>query len=340
LRYDWFNELADQHQFSSILTAHHLDDQVETALMQLINGQLVTGVMGIPLVNDLVKRPMMFTDRNQIMEFALVQNIKWRDDASNNADTYLRNKIRHHVIPQLNEINPGLTETIEKGIWKARGAFELYRTGLAVTHEKLFFEDAGLTKISKNELLKFKTPGAVLFHLLQSYGFTVDVCRQLTGESMGHVGSVFHSEDFELSVDREFLFVRPLSSAGKQKPVTISGEGEFSLLNYRLTCRFDLPSINVDPVCACLDLAKLEFPLTWRLWLPGDEFMPLGMQHQKKLSDFLIDEKVPMAVKPGISVLLSGGRIAWVVGYRISEAFKVSPETKRIFRIQKTRILN
>jgi tRNA(Ile)-lysidine synthase len=340
LRYDWFSTLADQHQFSSILTAHHLDDQVETVLMQLLNGQLVTGVMGIPLVNELVKRPMMFADRNQIMEFALAQNIKWRDDASNNTDAYLRNKIRHHVIPQLKEINPGLTETIEKGVWKARGAFELYRTGLAVTNEKLFFEDTGLTKISKNELVKFKTPDAVLFHLLHSYGFTVDVCRQLTSESLDHIGSVFHSDGFELSVDREFLFVRPLGSAEKHQPVPVSGEGEFILLNQRLTCRFNLPSIDVDPNCACLDSAKLEFPLTWRLWLPGDEFMPLGMQHQKKLSDFLVDEKIPIAVKTGVSVLLSGGRIAWVVGYRISDEFKVSPETERIFRIQKTQILN
>ena len=250
LRYEWFSTLADQHQFSSILTAHHLDDQVETVLMQLINGQLVTGVMGIPLVNELVKRPMMFADRNQIMEFALAQNIKWRDDASNNTDAYLRNKIRHHVIPQLKEINPGLTETIEKGVWKARGAFELYRTGLAVTNEKLFFEDAGLTKISKNELVKFKTPDAVLFHLLHSYGFTVDVCRQLTGESLDRIGSVFHSDGFELSVDREFLFVRPLGSAEKHQPVPVSGEGEFILLNQRLTCRFNLPSIDVDPNCA------------------------------------------------------------------------------------------
>ena len=340
LRYNWFNELAELHNFNSILTAHHLDDQVETILMQLINGQLVTGMLGIPVVNGLVKRPLMFANRKQILEFAIEQKINWREDATNEKDAYIRNKIRHHVLPELKKINPALTETIRKGVWKARGVYELFRKGLDNNYRNLVVPESGFIKIRKDDLLKFKNPDSVLFHLLTDHGFTQDVCRRLVRESITHTGAVFYSENFELSVDREFLIIRQFTAADNLLKVEISDAGAFTLGSQMLTCSFDSPSIDRGSDCACLDLAKLDLPLTWRRWLPGDEFMPLGMSHHKKVSDFLIDEKIPLALKPGVSVLLSGNTVAWVVGFRISELYKISPSTDRIFRIRKTEILN
>ena len=338
IRYQWFQELLVNQRLDVVATAHHLDDQAEMVFMNTIKGMSFTGFLGIPVKNGSVIRPLLFATREQIRHFAETSGLKWREDSSNFSTDYQRNLIRHKVIPALKEINPSFPESMELGKVKNAGIYELFQIERdRLKKEMVRVNEDGQLTISKMELNKFRNPGAVLFHLIEDLGFSVNTCLQVSLEPGDQSGKHFLSKTHRLVVDRhEIILTLKSTRASSDFPLMITTPGFTQADGYSLhieesLCRIpEFPNVNL----AVLDADKLAFPLEWRRWESGDYFTPLGMSGRKKISDMLVDMKTPVPVKENVTVLLSGGKIAWVPGIRISNEFRLTDESVRAYRLE------
>jgi tRNA(Ile)-lysidine synthase len=253
-----------------------------------------------------------------------VENLlAWREDESNKTDDYDRNVIRHHVIPRLGMLNPALEGTFRRNLERLHAVQEL--SAVELGRLKPSPDDDGLIEIPKSNLEKFQYPAPILLELIQEYGFNLSQCVEAVQTMEGQSGKQFLSATHRLVVDRENLLVAPVPDGYKEMAI-VPGMIEARLGNEALQLK-KARQISSDATVAVLDAAKLQYPLLWRSWRPGDYFYPLGMDHRKKLSDFLIDNKISRIKKSDITVIESAGEIAWVVGYRIDNRFKVTPET-------------
>lgn len=327
LRYQWFNEVLVEQQYDFLATAHHLNDSIETVLLNLVRGSGLEGLDGIDSKNGKVIRPMLFATRGQIENYAKENKIEWREDRSNATDDYSRNFIRHQVYPLLKELNPSLEKTFNDSIHKISGAVELIAIGIdqwKVTYER---KNGNQIHFDKKGFESFKNPESVLWNLIKSFGFHFDQCCQIITALHGQSGKLFTSFQFELVVDRDHLIISKIQAELTETLIELN-QSEASLGNFKLKIdRTEKTDFKDNPSVACIDDNKLKFPLRWRKWKPGDSFHPLGMSHKKKLSDFLIDQKVSVSDKETVTVLESGNEIVWVVGLRIDERYKVIDST-------------
>jgi len=334
LRYDWFKELAQQLKFDYVLTAHHADDNLETFLINFTRGTGLNGLTGIPMVNDNIVRPLLPFSRIQIEALAKANQITWREDASNASRKYLRNKLRHEVVPILKEINPQLLDGFQNTL------SHLNDTQLIVEDQLLNFkkraiiskDDLGTTyKIS--EFKAVKNPKTYLFELFKNYGFTEwnDIADLLDAQS----GKLVKSNSHRLIKHREFLVLTTLChSERSEKPLLISEndshvETPFGALLFGEVDTISETSNNTIYV----DKDLLQFPLELRLWKAGDTFQPLGMTGKKKISKYLKDEKASLVEKENTWVLTTDNKVVWVVGKRVDERFKVKKTTKTILKV-------
>ncbi|MBI1768160.1 MAG: tRNA lysidine(34) synthetase TilS [Bacteroidetes bacterium] len=336
LRYYWFNELIEKHHFDFVATAHHVNDSIETALLNFARGSGLGGFDGITPKNKKIIRPMLFATRQQIEMLAKENKINWREDSSNATDHYQRNFIRHNIIPLLKELNPSLENSFQDSIEKISGANEL--TAVGIRHWRDEFETRKNEQVhfNKKGFEGFQNPEGLLWNLIKHFGFNLDQCKQIIKSLHGQSGKKFFSHEFELVVDRELLIISKLAlgmtEALIEKVPTEVYFGKF-VLNISETENTEFPK---NSCMAFLDASKLLFPLKWRQWKAGDYFHPLGMAHKKKLSDFFIDQKISAADKETITVLESGNQIVWVVGHRIDDNFKITSASKRILQFELT----
>lgn len=338
IRYKWFNEILDHQGLDNCATAHHMDDQAETILLQVIKGMPFTGFMGIAEQHDRVIRPLLFASRLEIEEFAREHQVTWREDVSNETDAYQRNIIRHHIMPVVKQVNPSFINSIEAGKIKASGAFELFRRQLELLRKEFLLEhEDNSFRIPLVPLRAYKFPGSVLFHLIEDFGFHISICTTIFQSPAPQSGTAFMSATHQLVIDRDQIFIFPKSKHVNQPlSVLIHGSGTYSGGAKQMTltaCDPVLPVHSSEKV-AFLDADALQFPLEWRGWQAGDEFIPLGMTGHKKVSDLLIDEKIPVFEKKQVTVLVSDNRIVWVVGIRISQEFCLRPKTKRAWKLE------
>ncbi|WP_407557740.1 tRNA lysidine(34) synthetase TilS [Winogradskyella sp. 4-2091] len=334
LRYDWFKELAEQLNFDYILTAHHADDNLETFLINFTRGTGLNGLTGIPMINDNVVRPLLPFSRIQIEAFAKAHQITWREDASNASRKYLRNKLRHEVVPILKEINPQLLDSFQNTL------SHLNDTQLIVEDQLMDFkkraiiseDDLGTTyKIS--EFKAVKNPKAYLFELFKNYGFTEwnDVADLLDAQS----GKLVKSNSHRLIKHREFLILTELKDFEESETSLFIEESDsnvntpFGRINFNNVEAISETSNHIIYV----DKDLLKFPLELRLWKEGDTFQPLGMSGKKKISKYLKDEKASLVEKENTWVLTSENKVIWVVGKRADERFKVRTNTKAILKV-------
>jgi tRNA(Ile)-lysidine synthase len=329
LRYEWFNKILEKEVYDSLATAHHLNDSLETMILHLIKGTSLQGLAGIPQKNGKIIRPLLFASHDMIKNYAEANQIKWREDLSNATDDYQRNFIRHQVVPKLKELNPSLEDTLQKSLSKMYGALELMNLGKAEFERQFKRTEEGL-HISKKIISRFENAAAVLWEFVHHYGFNLEQCESVVHALSGQPGKKVISTHYQLTIDRDEIVIsnriENWEPAIIEKEVNHASLGPFSL---------DLKVVN-DPESrfskdkneAVVDGDKLKFPLTWRKWKAGDHFHPMGLDHKKKLSDFLIDNKVSLPAKDLVTVLESDGEIVWVVGYRIDNRFKITPQTK------------
>lgn len=324
LRYKYFHELIAEGRADLVATAHHLNDQIETILMGLVRGGGAEVLAGIPAINGTIVRPLLFATRAELETYAADHQVTWREDESNQSDQYVRNVLRRNVIPVLKSIKPALEKAFTRSTAKAKAQLALYNDALKRWRALHVVEATDETRISSQGLSAFAEPVALLFDVIESFGFNydqaVDIIRCLDGEP----GKVFYSSTHRLLVDREYLIIQ--GERVLPGSVKIAGDEHAVSLGDRLLTitRPGKVSISRDPAVACVDARKLRFPLEWRRWRAGDSFQPLGMQGRKKVSDMLIDLKIPVSEKEKVTVIQSGEDIVWLVGIRIDDRYRVT----------------
>ena len=336
LRYRWFNELAQEHHFDLIATAHNKNDSVETFLINLSRGTGITGLTGIRPRNEKLIRPLLFLSRDEISSYAKAMKIAWKEDSSNASVKYLRNKIRHLLLPEFRKALPGFDEAVVKTMAQLQDTKDL------LAHEADRFVREAVTgneqrlQIEMDRIKDLSSPGIILYEVLQPYGFHYDTVERLLDTLKGQPGKQFFSRTHELTVDRSSLIIRPLQRAEDaeikipQDTAALQHPVSLTLKAIEKHATFKIPA---DGNIATLDMDTLRFPLILRKWKKGDHFHPLGMKGSKKLSDFFTDMKIALPDKKQVWLLESDGNIVWVVGMRIDDRYKVTASTKNILQI-------
>jgi tRNA(Ile)-lysidine synthase len=334
LRYAWFEEIRTAQHFTDLVVAHHADDNAETLLLNLTRGTGLKGLCGMQPVNGYIIRPLLFATRKEIEAYAAVNNIAYREDCTNAQTDYARNHIRHNVVPALQKINPAIVESMSQTAQHLTQAHRIIageRKRIAAT---LCSHAADGLHISIAALKQTPHYDFWLFELLQPYNFSGAVVAEILEALNGQSGKRFYSASHELLKDREALIIVP--RAENKPPVETPIAKSCNALLSPVAMQFDYRQNDEnfvllrDQNIANLAVEKLKFPLTLRLWREGDTFRPLGMKGFKKVSDFLIDEKVSLHDKSQQYVLVSGDDIVWLAGRRIDERYKITDRTKEI----------
>ena len=331
LRYDWFYELLEKEDCDYILTAHHLDDSLETFLINFSRGTGLDGLTGIPNQNDKIIRPLLPFSRSDIEVFAKENAIQWREDSSNASDKYLRNKLRHDVIPVLKELNPNLLTSFEKTIENLKQSQSLVEDATKLVYKMVVEESDTLLKINLKELLKLPNYTAYLYQWLKQFEFTAwdDIYALANAQS----GKQVFSENYVLLKNRDYLILS--AQVDKQEDEVFYVEKNQKDVKIPLNmsiCNISDIS-NANPNCIFVDEDKLQFPLIIRKWEEGDYFCPFGMKGKKKLSKYFKDEKLSLIDKSSQWILCSDNQIVWIIGKRQDERFKVETNTTNIIQI-------
>lgn len=339
LRYDWLEDIRQAMNFDVIATAHHTNDSIETALYNLAKGSGIRGVRGILPKHDFIIHPLLFADKDMIVEYVEKNDIAYREDASNATDKYMRNKIRHQIIPVLKEINPSLEKTSRQTFNHLRDVETIYLWAINGIRQQIMSRNEQVTSLSFKTLDYYPAKETILYELLRPFGFNSSQVMQLLNG--GKSGSQFISSSHRLIIDHDQYLIQPL------KDNQVDGQNEY-LINYDQEeihlpkGKLQLTHLDKRPDqfptttnVACLDLAKLVFPLKLRRWQAGDQFQPLGMNGQhKKVQDYFSDKKLSILEKERVWLLESNGVICWIVDHRIDERFKVDLTTDRVLVIK------
>nr|WP_317194164.1 tRNA lysidine(34) synthetase TilS [Hyunsoonleella ulvae] len=335
LRYNWFTELADQLKFDYILTAHHADDNLETFLINFTRGTGLEGLTGIPEINGKFVRPLLPFSSDEIASYAKAQNINWRDDSSNASVKYLRNKLRHQVVPILKEINPSLLQSFQTTLENLNDTADIVEESTnAVLKRAIETMNEHFITFKISEFKKVNNPKAYMFEVFKSFGFTQwnDLVDLLDAET----GKQVFSNTHRLIKNRDQLLLSPFK--GAETPNTISvledetqKETPFGILYFDVVNKISKTQQNVVYV----DKDTLKYPLLLRKKKEGDIFYPLGMKGKKKVSKYFKDEKLSLLDKENTWLLCTDDdAIVWVVGRRADERYKVTKNTKLILKIQ------
>jgi tRNA(Ile)-lysidine synthase len=324
-----------------LLTAHHLDDNVETMLMHFFRGTGIHGLRGMLPKQGPIVRPLLFARKQELKQFATDHNLSWVEDSSNALDKYSRNYFRHQLIPLVQQIYPEAENNLAANLRRFAEMEVLYEQALE-THKKRLLEFKGnevhipVLKLQKSEPLH-----SIVYEIIKDYGFSPaqveEVIKLLASESGRYVRSATH----RIIKNRRWLIIAPAESEQPQTVVIDAEENRIVFENGVLVLE-QLKSKNVQPgndaTIACIDQSAVQFPLLLRKWKKGDYFYPLGLKKKKKLARFFIDQKLSMTDKEKVWVLESNKKILWVVGLRIDDRFKITGATKKVLQIKLERL--
>jgi len=334
LRYDWFESLQFQHGFEYVLTAHHADDCLETFLINLSRGTGLDGLTGIPEINGSVVRPLLTFSRDEIFDFAAQENVKWREDGSNQNTKYLRNKLRLTVIPLLKELNPSFMDRFESTQTHLKDTKSLIEDYMLEVEDRVIEsieEDQIIYNIDKIQSLN--NPKAYLFQLLKTYNFTdwTEISALLNAQS----GKQIVSSSHRLLKNRSQLI---LSQWIQTETTSISIDASQSLISIpsqpydlKMEVVTSIGSKEHDEVY--LDFKTLKFPLSLRNWTKGDYFYPSGMSGKKKLSKYFKDEKLSTIEKENTLIIYDENALVWIVGRRADQRFIATETSPKILKI-------
>ncbi|KYG73036.1 tRNA lysidine(34) synthetase TilS [Roseivirga echinicomitans] len=336
LRYAWFNELLKEQNLDQLAVAHHAQDNLETVLLNLARGTSISGLRGMLPKSENIIRPLLGFERDEIENFAKQEGIEWREDSSNASDNYKRNYLRHQIIPAFTELNAGFYATFQNTLEKNLEVERVFQEKINAL--KPYIEEVvDGYRFSKDQIIHSGIGAFQLSELLKPFGLNYEQSKELLVALGGISGKKFNTSSHQFLVDREYVFITA-HQAKKFEPLLIEeGQGQFSLSQQTFEIkRLDGDSeVDRNPSNAFLDFNKLTFPLEVRAWEEGDYFFPLGMKGKKKLSDFMIDQKIPLNLKDQIRVLTSEENIVWVIGHRIDDRFKTNDQTKEVLSISR-----
>ena len=334
LRYEWFNSLLNQKGFEYILTAHHADDHLETVLINLSRGTGLEGLTGIPEINESVVRPLLEFSRADIHDYAMTQKVLWREDSSNNNTKYVRNNLRHTIIPLLKDLNPSFIQNFQRTL------SHLKDTQSILDDCMLEVEDRVIESIDENQIIynidqiqSLNNPKAYLYQLLKTYHFTD--WTQITALLDAQSGKQITSSTHRLLKNRSQLILSRLN-ASTEISISIEASDQIvSIPNQTFNLKLEISTVlgvsSKDHVY--LDLDVLEFPLRFDNWSHGDYFYPSGMNGKKKLSKYFKDEKLSLIDKENTRVIYSGNDVVWVVGKRADQRFLANKTSTQILKL-------
>jgi tRNA(Ile)-lysidine synthase len=334
LRYQWFEELRAGHGYAVIALAQHQDDAIETVLLNLTRGTGIAGMHGILPKRAKLIRPLLFLTGHEITALIDEHNLDFVEDSSNKSTNYARNKIRLNVIPHLKEINPGLEQTFEHNIQRFADTELVLLKVVAGLKEKIIVEKQGNFHLAIKKIRELEPRQLLLFELLRPFDFTEAVVAELLQALDKQSGTSFFSISHRVVIDREDMIISSLINGDRinhhlmihPHDGVIDFPGCQILISTSTETRF-----GKDHHKAYVDSAKLIFPLVLRTRQAGDKFKPIGMQKFKKLSDFFIDEKIPLGRKDQVPVLVNGnGEIVWIAGLRQDNRYKLTETTKNV----------
>lgn len=335
LRYEWFESLQKQHGFECVLTAHHADDNLETVLINLSRGTGLEGLMGIPEINGSVVRPLLEFSRDQIYDFATQQKITWREDSSNKSTKYLRNNLRHSIIPLLKDLNPSFIEsfqTTQNHLKDTQSILEDYM---------LEVEDRVIESIDENQIVynidqlqSLNNPKAYLYQLLKTYNFSD--WTQITALLEAQSGKQITSSTHRLLKNRSQLILSKLNPFSEVSIWIEASETNVSIPDQPFDLKLEItPSIgSTSEDVLYLDFESLEFPLRLSHWKSGDYFYPSGMSGKKKLSKYFKDQKFSLLEKEHTWLLCNAdNQIIWVLHHRQDRRLSIKNSSKNILKI-------
>jgi len=336
LRYTWFEKLINENSYDYLATAHNKNDSVETFFLNLSRGTGIRGLTGIPASKGHILRPLLFASRQEILDFSKQNRIEFREDASNLETKYRRNKIRHDVIPIMEQVNPAFIKTMGDNMKRLTEIQDIFIYAVEQIRKDLFHTDQGHTSIQIENIKALSPLGTWLYELFSPYGFTRSQCEGMEKIMDAEPGRRSISTTHQLYKDRDKLILVELEKKAFDRYYLDSPEKHSSLpfpMDLEVLHRSELPEIPDDPNIACLDYDEIQFPLTIRHWQHGDYFFPLGMNQVKKLSDFFVDNKIPVPRKQQTWIMASGKKIVWIMGQRIDHRFRITEKTTRIIRL-------
>lgn len=336
LRYTFFERIRKQYDYDSIVTAHHQDDLIETFFLNLSRKTGIKGLTGIKEKQAKLIRPLLFVSRDEIIKFANKNYVPFREDSSNNEVIYQRNFLRHKILPLFSELNPAFRKNLLASIENLKDAYEVYEHAIGAQRAKLLTKADGQVVVSIAALQNSPHAKTVLLEILSGYGFNASVTEAVYNSLSTQSGKQFFSRTHRLIKDRDSLFLSELKDS--DDAVYYIEANDMELFTPMRISVEHIESTNFEIVkdknIACVDLDKVEFPLLMRKWRQGDYFQPLGMTGFKKVSDFFIDQKIPLHEKDRTWLLCSGKKIVWIMGHRIDNRFKVTNSTTRILKIK------
>lgn len=340
LRYEWFEAVRAENNYTFIATAHHANDSIETTLLNLVRGTGLSGLHGISGVNKSVLRPLITTTKDEILAYAHENALHWREDRSNDSDDYKRNLIRHKVIPVLKQLNPSLESTFGHSADKLSSADHLLKELLDQWAATIVTKKNDQVRIEIAAFMEASEPAYRLWHLLEQFGFSYQQTAQIIASVAGIPGKQFFSKSHLLLIDRTDLIIKSRVSEEEIWGLEIrKADGHYHLgtmsLFFEQRERDSNPRTCYEKNSIIVGADKLQFPLLVRKWKPGDVFHPFGMKgKRKKLSDLFIDLKMDRFQKENTYVLLNGNEeIMWVIGVRSDERYRVAEGIEDIVSI-------
>jgi tRNA(Ile)-lysidine synthase len=337
IRYAFFEEIRAAQKLDGIILAHHQDDQMETIFLNLLRGTGIEGIYGMAERKGWLIRPLLNFPRAEIQLYMEKNQLSWREDSSNVKTDYKRNNLRINALPAIYGLEPDARKNLLTSFQRLKDTGKAFGGLFEVWKKTNIREEAPYHFLPFSAIQNQAGASSLLYFWLRPFGFNSEQAQTIA-EALDHpvTGTTYTSSNYLLHFDREDLILAPIQEYFK--PIFIS-ENDVELIftneKYKIL-RLDSPfQLDKNPLHAQLDVSRLKFPLEVRTWQEGDKFVPLGMNSTKKISDFLIDLKVPLAKKQGIKVLLSGGEIAWVIGLRISDWAKCTPATQRVLYFKK-----
>jgi tRNA(Ile)-lysidine synthase len=337
LRYAWLEETRCAAGCDYIVTAHHMQDNVETVLMNLSKGTGIAGLHGILPKQAKVLRPLLFTQKDTILAYAAQNDIPFVEDSSNITVKYTRNFFRHKVIPVIQEAYPGVVTNIAAGIERFREAEALYTEALEKHLKRLVLQQDNMFMIAVLKLKKTVPLQTIAWEIFRQYGCNPAQLPQVLELLDSSSGKFVETSSHRIIRDRQWLLVTPLAETEAALIVIEKDRSHITApngtLRLKTSARKDTTVIPSAANIACLDKASLQYPLILRKWKQGDYFYPLGMRKKKKLSRFFIDQKLSLPQKENVWVLESAKRVVWIVGLRIDDRFKITSQTKELLTI-------
>ena len=355
LRYAWFNEILTSFKVENetsihnspltthlVATAHHADDNIETLLLNFFRGCGISGLHGIlPKQGNLI-RPLLFAKSDAIIAHANEQQLTWVDDSSNASDKYSRNFIRHQIIPLMQTIYPQVTDNLLANIERFKEVETIYQQSINQLKTKLLEVKGNEVHIPILKLQKQHALKSIVHEIIKDYGFEATQVGEVIKLLAAANGSYMASATHRLIINRNWLIIAPKEAEGATNILIEEGTKEIIFIGGKLSIQLSISNqqlatsnqqLTTSNQVATLNADAISFPLLLRPYKTGDYFYPLGMTKKKKLSKFFIDLKLSKTDKEKVWVIESDKRIVWVVGYRIDNRFKLTPNTKKEINI-------